>query len=305
MHPDWPLLLRSWLLTLEADGYSRESRRTYRSAAGSLTDWLAEHSPGTGPAELERGQVRAWLAQVRHDHSPATARSWLSGVRHLARWLVEEGEAERDATAGIRTPRPAPPRTRVLTTAELRALLRTCDGRSFADRRDAAILLLFLDCGLRLAELAGLTLDDVDAPGRYLQVAGKGSRRSGARHRVVPLGVRTARALDRYVRERRRHPYAGKPALWLGDRGAPTLGRDGIVRVLKRRATQAGLTGSIHPHLLRHAWAHHFRANGGSEGDLMTLGGWTSRQMLDRYGASTAAERAADAGRRLSLADRL
>jgi site-specific recombinase XerC len=301
MHPDWALLLRSWLLALEADGYSPPTVRTYQTAVRSL----AASVPETAPAELERGQVRAWLAGVRRQRSQGTARTWISGVRHFCRWLVEEGEADHDATAGIRTPRPPEPRTRVLTEAELRALLRACDGRDFRARRDAAIVLLFADAGLRLGELAGLTVTDVDATGRIVQVAGKGSRRSGPRRRALPLGARTARALDRYLRERRRHPHADRAALWLGDRGQPTLGRDGIVRALKRRAAAAGIGGSMHPHMLRHTWAHHFRAAGGSEGDLMWLGGWTSRAMLDRYGASTAAERAAEAGRRFSLADRL
>jgi site-specific recombinase XerC len=300
MHPDWSLLTRSWLLALEADGYSPQSIRTYRSAVRSL----AESAAGTAPGELQRGQIRAWLAEVRRDHSQATARSWISGVRHYCRWLVDEGEAEQDATAGIRTPRPPEPRTRVLTEAELRRLLKACEGRDFRARRDAAIVLLFVDAGLRLGELATLQLDDVDAAGRLVYVVGKGSRRSGPRRRAVPLGVKAARVLDRYVRERRRHPHADRSALWLGDRGGPTLGRDGIVRALKRRAAAAGI-GGMHPHMLRHTWAHHFRAAGGSEGDLMWLGGWTSRQMLDRYGASTAAERAAAAARRYSLADRL
>lgn len=67
-------------------------------------------------------------------------------------------------------------------------------------RRDAAIIYLFLDCGLRLAELAGLTVDDVDLRDRIVYVAGKGSNRSGPRRRAVRAGVKCAQALDRYLR---------------------------------------------------------------------------------------------------------
>jgi integrase len=135
-------------------------------------------------------------------------------------------------------------------------------------------------------------------------VAGKASRRSGPRHRAVPLGVKAARALDRYLRERRRHPYADTLRLWLGSRGRPTLDADGVKAMLKRRAADAGIA-DLHPHAFRHTWAHAFRAAGGNEGDLMLLGGWRSRAMLDRYGKAAAADRAADAYRRLSLGDRI
>jgi integrase/recombinase XerC len=74
--------------------------------------------------------------------------------------------------------------------------------------------------------------------------------------------------------------------------------------MLKRRPAEAGVEG-LHPHMVRHSWAHAFRAAGGSEGDLMLLGGWRSRAMLDRYGKSAAADRAAEAYRRLSLGDRV
>jgi integrase len=74
--------------------------------------------------------------------------------------------------------------------------------------------------------------------------------------------------------------------------------------MLKRRAALVGLEG-VHPHVFRHSWASAFRAAGGSEGDLLVLGGWRSRAMLDRYGKAAAADRAAESYRRLSLGDRL
>ena len=192
----------------------------------------------------------------------------------------------------------------MLSDEELRRLLATCAGRDFTARRDNAIIMLFLDGGFRLSELADLQVADVDLPDRIVYVAGKASRRSGPRHRAVPLGVKAARALDRYLRERRRHPYAETPRLWLGSRGRPVLSADGIEAMLERRGATAGIRG-LHPHAFRHTWAHAFRAAGGNEGDLMLLGGWRSRAMLDRYGKTAAADRAADAYRRLSLGDRI
>jgi integrase len=139
---------------------------------------------------------------------------------------------------------------------------------------------------------------------RMVYVAGRASRRSGRRHRAVSLEVKTARALDRYLRERRRHPYADTSRLWLGSRSRPALSADGVDAMLKRRGAEAGIR-TLHPHAFRHTWAHAFRAAGGNQGDLMVLGGWRSRAMLDRYGKAAAVDRAADADRRLSLGDRI
>ena len=118
-----------------------------------------------GPVELDRRHVRGWLVDVRESHSSNTARGWFAGVRHFCRWLQSEGQADQDATAGIRTPAPGDPETAVLSDEDLRALLATWAGTDFTARRDTAIVMLLLDGGLRLSELAGLRVADVDLAG--------------------------------------------------------------------------------------------------------------------------------------------
>lgn len=300
---EFELLADSWAMSMEADGYGAATIHGYRKALLSLRTWLDEHHPNTAPADVTRNDVRGWLVDLRRTRSQNTARTYFAGVRHFFRWMAAEGEIERDPCDGIRSPAPAETRTDVLSAADLRRLLETCAGRDFRSRRDRAILLLFLDGGLRLAELAGLTMSDVDLRERMLFVVGKGSKRSGPRQRAVPLGIKAVQALDRYIRERRRHPWADHEALWLGDRNRGPVSTAAIKSMVQRRGESVGLT--VHPHQLRHVWAHEFRMAGGSEGDLMLIGGWRSRAMLDRYGRSAAAERARDAARRYSLGDRL
>jgi site-specific recombinase XerD len=303
VHPDFDALTTSWMLTLESDGYSKNTLAAYRQALGSFAAWMSTNAAGAGPVDADRNHVRGWLVHLRENTSPNTARGWFAGVRHFFRWMLAEGERPDDATLGIRTPPKSDPHTPVLKTDELRALLATCDGTSFRGRRDSAIILVLADGGLRLAEVAGLRVIDVDIRDRVVFVVGKGSNRSGPRRRAVPLGVKSARAVDRYLRERRKHPFHELPHLWLGDRNRQDLSNGAIVAVLKRRGAEAGIV--LHAHMLRHTWASEFRTAGGEEGDLMVLGGWRSRQMLDRYGKAAADDRARAAYRRRSLGDRL
>jgi integrase len=126
-------------------------------------------------------------------------------------------------------------------------------------------------------------------------------RGKGGKGRLAPFGPQTARAVDRYLRMRRMHRLADTAPLWLGDRGKE-LAYYGLRNTLQYRAEVAGIK-DFHPHLMRHTAASRWLAAGGSEGGLMAVAGWATRDMIDRYARATASERAAAAARGLNLGE--
>jgi site-specific recombinase XerD len=288
-------LLPSWVLTLKAANKSPKTVAVYEEGVRVFLAWCAR--TGT-PAELSRPVVGGFVASLFDaGQSANTARSRHAALKRFSAWCAAENEIGVDALAGMVLPQADVKVTDPLTEAELRDLVKACQGSGFADRRDEAMVRLMAETGLRASECAGLKLADVDVyRGVATVVRGKGGR-----GRIVPFGPATGTALDRYVRMRRSHPQTTSAALWLGERGQ-TFSYMTLYRALVRRAQAAGID-RFFPHLLRHTAATRWLAAGGSEGGLMAVAGWKQRAMLDRYTAATASERAADEAKRLRLGE--
>jgi integrase/recombinase XerD len=280
----------SFRLHLAAEGKAAKTVRTYTEAV----QWFAaahllQKTDHAGWEEVSRQDVQRWIVWLLGRYSSAYASNQYRALQQFFRWLAAEDEIP-DPMAGMRPP-PVPDKpVPVFTAGELPRLERACAGRAFQQRRDAAIIAVFEATGIRLSELAGIRYDDpqrsdVDLWYREITVCGKGRKT-----RTVKISHDAARAVDRYLRVRAGHAQAYRPQLWLGVNNRGPLTASGIYQVIVRRGRECGI--EVYPHRFRHHFSHTWLDRGGPEGDLMELNGWTSPQMVRRYGASARSARA-------------
>ena len=212
--------------------------------------------------DLDPQAVRAFVAgRHRAGLSGRSLQRLLSAVRTLFRYLLREGHAERDPAADVRAPRGA---RRLPSTLDVEQVGRLVGfgGDAPLDRRDRAIFELGYSSGLRLAELVGLDLVDLDLREATVDVTGK-----GAKSRVVPVGRKALAALDDWLAVRDTLAPAGETALFVSQRGRRLAARS-IQARLRARALGQGLERNVHPHMLRHSFASHLLE---SSGDLRAV----------------------------------
>ncbi|TPX03009.1 tyrosine recombinase XerC, partial [Schumannella luteola] len=240
-------------------------RHTVRAYGGDLADLVAfaEALGQPDASELDLETLRDWVWRGSQSGLAAsTLGRRVSSARSFTAWLARRGVVAPDPGLRLRTPRAGRRLPRVLTRAQMDALLeRLQEAAAEGDPvalRDLAIIELLYASALRVSELVGLDLDDVDRTGRTVRVLGK-----GAKERVVPYGAPAARALDDYLdRGRPALASAGSgPALLLGARGG-RLGTRTVYELVARELHELPGSGPAGPHALRHTAATHLLDGG-------------------------------------------
>lgn len=263
---------------LKRNNASPHTIRAYESDLRQFVEYFSP--PETQPpatCDFDVLKIREWLASLYDQKlSAVSIRRKLAALRVFFRFLVREGLAPVNAPRLLRTPRGPKTLPEVLTTEQANALLDGVAADKFErpyPTRDLAIFEFLYGCGLRVSELVGLNLDDVDRTERWLRVRGKGRK-----ERQVPFGGKAAVALERYLEVR----DGGQTAVFLNHRGGRLSDR-GVRGIIKMYAKLLGDDWSIHPHSFRHAFATHLLSDGADLRSIQELLGHARLSTTQKY----------------------
>ncbi|HHJ34735.1 MAG TPA: tyrosine recombinase XerC [Gammaproteobacteria bacterium] len=211
---------------------------------------------------IKQADIRHCIAQLhRKGLSGRSLQRWLSSVRSLFNFLCRFNRATHNPATGIPAPRTAKRLPKTLNVDEINQLLEieplTAEARKINGKKDSlryrdnAMMELTYACGLRLSELSGIDLPDIDWQQRTLTVTGKGQKQ-----RRIPFGGKAHQAITRWVKQREEMADENEPALFVSSRGS-RLSNSSIQKRMKKMAVVQGLSANLYPHMLRHSFASH------------------------------------------------
>jgi integrase/recombinase XerD len=255
-------LVLDFLSYLELErGLSRNTLNAYRTDLFQYGEYLGAHEKDAlraRPADVADFLAELATGEARPACSASTIHRKAACLRSFYKHLRRDELIGDDPTAALSAPRRSKKLPQVLNYAEVQKLLASPRGSEPTTLRDRALLEVMYACGLRASETIGLELADIDMREGFLRARGKGSK-----ERLVPLGRQAIAAISGYLRGGRpkligeRH----EPKLFVNFRGGP-LTRQGLYKIVQRHARDAGLSGRMSPHTLRHSFATHLLAGG-------------------------------------------
>lgn len=240
------------------DGLSRNTLESYRRDLRQFADWL-QRSRSRSVLEADHADLLAYLGyRFRHNTKPRSAARLLSSLKRFYRFLLREGRVSADPTLQVDSPKLPRALPKTLTEPDVEALLAAPDASTALGLRDRAMLEALYASGLRVSELVGLAVSQVNMDGGVIRVMGK-----GAKERLVPLGEEALHWIKRYLADSRPALLQMRAAntLFVTVRGQ-AMTRQTFWNLVKRYARTAGIAKPISPHTLRHAFATHLLNHG-------------------------------------------
>lgn len=256
--------IKRFILHLRLErNFSENTVTAYERDLNQFRDFLAAELGlhKVKSSQITRLATRHFLA---HLHSigakPATMRRKLAAIKSYLRYLCMREKMKVNPAVGIRVARREKRLPSFLTESDMSRLMEISKGNGFLGTRDQAMLEMFYSTGIRLTELHGLSVADIDLFGETVKVRGKGRR-----ERILPLGKLASRALGSYLKQRAeflsRIGRQEEPAVFINKFGK-RLSRRGIQRVIRIWLARAGASGKLSPHVIRHTFATHMLERG-------------------------------------------
>ncbi len=258
-------------------GYDEKLKRYIRMSGGTLGDFTLQ-AVRNHLTELQQARKWAGNPYTRSSNqlvSATTVRNHGRVLTGFASWLYGEGYAEGNLLSALKLPRANDVRMEPLTDEEIQRLLSRFDTDLELGCRNAAMIWLFLDTGLRCAELVGMQMENLFLDTRRLKILGKGRK-----ERVVPFGHQTKRLMERYICQLRPQPVLGD-MVFLASDGYPIT--ENTVKMVIKRASRTANIPRLHVHLLRHTFATRFVLRGGDTMWLQTVMGHERLETTQRY----------------------
>jgi integrase/recombinase XerC len=232
-------------------------------------------TPPTHPDQVNHLDVRRYLAHLHGDLKKSSIGRKLAAVRAWYRYLLREGVVTKNPAELISTPKKEQRAPFHLTIDEITALVEGPKEASILPLRDKAILETLYSCGIRLSELTGLKIQEIDLEGRVVRVLGKGNK-----ERIVPLGSKAAVAIVDYLTARHNPP--GDAPFLLNARGGKLTGRS-VARIVDSYLTKLATMKKVSPHTLRHTFATHLLEGGADLRSIQELLGHASLSTTQKY----------------------
>jgi integrase/recombinase XerC len=270
-----------YLAELQRRGASAHTLRNYGSDLEQFANYF--EPPGTQPPSVEQLDLplmREWLASL-YDRKLAdvSVRRNLAAVRGLFKFLQQEGVLATNVAARLRTPKAKQRLPEVMSAEKTNCLIDAVEAGEPVEKpsreRDLAVLELLYGCGIRVAELVGIDLDDLDLGEGWLRVRGKGNK-----ERQVPVGERAVAAVEQYLAARPAPP--DQSALFLNSQKKRLSDRQ-VRRLVKFYALAATGDSSVHPHSFRHAYATHLLNDGADLRSIQELLGHARLSTTQKY----------------------
>lgn len=262
---------------------SVHTRKNYHVDVVQFLTFLHHHHPqmiADGPENLNQidsNIVRAFIADLLQGHHPASVARKLSSLRTFFKFWMRQKKMDQNPAKSVATPKVPKRVPRFLSEEETNTLLHVPMGATFQERRDRAILELLYSSGVRVSELVGVNLSDLDSVG-MLRVLGKGRK-----ERLVPVGKPAQEAIRDYVEFRNKVAVPGSLAPLFINRNGGRLTVRSVERQIKKYLKLSGIQKKVTPHMLRHTFATHMLNHGADLRGIQELLGHTSLSTTQRY----------------------